>query len=253
MQNLHISKLAILFSFFSFANEVFSQTSPLATDRPDQTEGSSIVPPQHFQIEMGGVYEKENRTKFYTVPSTLFRYGVSKRLEFRFALDHVSFRNDFGKGRDFENPNFGFKFRLFNEQGLRPDLSLLYHLGVPIPNFGDDGDVGDFSNTIRLAADHTLNQNWGLGWNLGIETEGSEWLPVYTLVFGRDISETWGIFFETYGDLPKTGEDAVYNLLFGGTWLAWPNAQFDASIGFGLTDAASDVYFGAGVSIRFPD
>lgn len=253
MQNSPFPHCALLLAFFCFANTVYSQTeAPLATDRPDQTEGSSIVPARYFQVEWGGVYEKEGTAKFHTLPSTLFRYGVGKRFELRFALDLVFSQSGFGKARDFGNPNLGFKLRLLNAKGLRPDLSLLYHLGLPMPNPGDDGDRREYTHTLRFTADHTLNENWGLGWNLGVETEGDEWLPIYTLAFGRGLSAKWGVFFEGYGDLPKAGEDAVHNLLFGGTWLPRPNLQLDASLGFGLTCAASDLYIGAGVSFRLP-
>ena len=63
--------------------------SPLVTDRPDQTESSSVVSRGRVQIEAGFDFnhfdlagETLEETSF---PSTLVRYGLDRKVELRFG------------------------------------------------------------------------------------------------------------------------------------------------------------------------
>jgi hypothetical protein len=68
------------------------------TDRPDQTESSSVVPQWRLQIETGvshewvetGMDEYENNTNY---GSTLLRFGLLKFLELRFGTDLLNHRS----------------------------------------------------------------------------------------------------------------------------------------------------------------
>ena len=57
----------------------------IITDRPDQTEASSTVPKNSFQIEMGILAQtSSNKTVTnFAGPSTLIRYGISEKVELR--------------------------------------------------------------------------------------------------------------------------------------------------------------------------
>jgi hypothetical protein len=84
MKNLTI--LFILFSSISFSQQI-------DTDRPDQTESSSIIPHKSFQIESGFLIEFDEMNTSYgttsnTLPTTLFRYGLFDWLELRLVTEY---------------------------------------------------------------------------------------------------------------------------------------------------------------------
>ena len=67
------------FTFTFFFACLFSlaqsqETSPIQTDRPDQTESSSIVPAGMFQAETGFLYQKNNHNSTsYLAPTVLMK------------------------------------------------------------------------------------------------------------------------------------------------------------------------------------
>jgi hypothetical protein len=79
------------------------QIPPIATDRPDFTEGATTVPHNTTQIEMGLTFED----KAYVFPEALLRHSIDPRLELRAALlDHR------------EDPALGFKYALNDNSAL---------------------------------------------------------------------------------------------------------------------------------------
>ncbi len=92
-----IKKLILTILLFS-AGIIYSQSSPdLISDRPYFTDSPIAIPPNHFQIETGFVYEKQrfidNNTtteiENLTLGSTLCRYGIDNSLEFRFGGEYL--------------------------------------------------------------------------------------------------------------------------------------------------------------------
>src|SRR5688572_19959342 len=66
---------------------------PLATDRPDFTEASSVVGRGVLQIETGYTFffddEDGTRTRSHTTPESLFRYGITDNVEARFVWNYL--------------------------------------------------------------------------------------------------------------------------------------------------------------------
>ena len=109
--------------------------------------------------------------------------------------------------------------------------------------------AGDF----RLALSHTISDRLSLGYNLGVEFNGTTAIPAYyySLVMGAAISDKLGFFIESYGSIPESGvaehmADADF------TWLVLPNLQLDVSGGLGLNDIAIDHFLSLGLSYRVP-
>lgn len=70
--------LLILIATITFSQQII-------TDRPDQTESSSTIPKNSFQIEMRMVTQKskDNSVTSFAGLSTLLRYGISDKVELR--------------------------------------------------------------------------------------------------------------------------------------------------------------------------
>ncbi len=87
--------LLVGFCLFLYNSTWSQEEPPLVTDRPDQTESSSVVPQWRLQIETGaarewvetGSNEYENNTSY---GSTLLRFGVLKFLELRLGTDMLN-------------------------------------------------------------------------------------------------------------------------------------------------------------------
>ena len=117
---------------------------PLVTDRPDQTESSSVVPQWRLQIETGASLEwvetgDEQYERNTSYGSTLLRFGVLKFLELRLGTDMLNHQSKLPTGapRDefgMSPIGFGFKVALMQEDGLRPEMAFL--TGWQVPNTG---------------------------------------------------------------------------------------------------------------------
>jgi hypothetical protein len=63
---------------------------PVDTDRPDQTESSTLLPPRHLQLEFGVQYTNDgSASRTLESPATLIRLGVIERLELRFGIPTI--------------------------------------------------------------------------------------------------------------------------------------------------------------------
>jgi hypothetical protein len=252
--------LASLMGVFTVASS--QDEPPLVTDRPDQTESSSVVPQWRLQIETGASHEwvstgsddYESNTNY---GSTLLRFGVLRFLELRLGTDMLNHRSklpgsierdEFGMSPI----GFGFKAALFQEKGLRPEVAFI--TGWQVPNTGRESFASDiWQHSFVFAVSHTLSERWGIGYNLGYEFEGSFDVNrfIYALVFGYSLADRWGMFMETYGN-KTTGIPFDTRADAGITWLVCPSFQLDLSGGFGITEISPAGFISAGLSWRIP-
>lgn len=72
-----------------FANS--QKLDPIQTDRPDQTETAAIVPKGMFQVENGFSFQrKDANNSSFSLPSTLWKYGVNDNFELRLITEFLS-------------------------------------------------------------------------------------------------------------------------------------------------------------------
>ncbi len=235
---------------------------PLVTDRPDQTESSSVVPSCRLQIESGfshewvktGGEEYEGNTSY---GATLLRFGVLPFLELRLGTDLLNNRSKIPAGalRDefgMSPLGLGFKAALFGENGIRPELAFI--TAWQIPKTGRVSFSSDkWQHSYVFAFSHTLSGRWGLGYNLGYEFEGALEVNrfIYSLVLGYALTEKWGVFLETYGN--KTSSNPLdIRTDAGFTWSVLQNLQLDLSGGLGITKVSPVGFVSAGFSWRIP-
>ena len=254
--------LILLTGLFILSNARAQEEPPLVTDRPDQTESSSVVPQWRLQIETGamreweetGSNEYENNTSY---GSTLLRFGVLKFLELRLGTDMLNHRSKLPTGapRDefgMSPIGFGFKAALMYEDGLRPEMAFI--TGWQVPNTGRESFASDkWQHSYIIAISYTLSERWGFGYNLGYEFEGAFETNrfIYSLVLGYAFAEKWGLFMETYTN--KTGKNPFDLRADAGiTWLLFPNFQLDLSGGLGISKISPIGFIAAGLSWRIP-
>src|SRR5262245_30422236 len=197
-----------------------SEDLELVTDRPDQTESSSVVPRGLVQLEMGWSREVEDgdlEARSDAMPALLARIGVARRLELRLA--HEGYVWESGVEPEAEglgDAGIGVKLKLWEEgPGWRPDAALI--AGTTLPT-GEDGFTSERADpAFRFALSHTISERVSLGYNLGaawasapneagtIRTETS---LQYTATVGLALAERLGSFVEIFGEALLCAEEA---------------------------------------------
>jgi hypothetical protein len=244
----------ILVGILLFATVVAQEKSSLVTDRPDMTESTVSVAPGLMQVESGFHYESDEvagmKSIYRNFNSTLLRYGLVDGLEFRFGLGYSSFSMSGNTESGFEPLSFGFKYEMFEQSGIIPEMAVLNTL---VPDFtGSSAFHPDVWQGEILGAMAWGLGDFGLGANLGVAFDGAANGAVfpYSMVLGIPVSPSIGGFVEVFGLM---AEDAgpMHNGNMGITLLLNPDFQLDAYAGFGLNDRAVDWSAGFGLSYRF--
>ncbi len=252
----------------SIFGEESSEPPEMATDRPDQTETSNTVPPGYVQLEVGFTHAQNRQREDSESDSaleSLMRIGLMKDLELRLGHSGYTWQqeeDELGetvRSSGAGDSEIGFKYRLWEETGARPEAAFIAMLGLPTGERGFSSERLDPSYRFSFA--HTLTERLSLGYNLGMvwasEPDGlgdvhTVSMFQYTATLGYDVTDRLGAFIEVFGDCPfNTGRPA--HLIDGGlTYGLRENLQLDCATGFGLTDAADDWFISVGISYRFP-
>lgn len=233
------------------------QAAELVTDRPDQTESSSVVPAGTIQIETGLVYgSDENKGTEYSslnLLTTLLRVGILSSMELRLGTDYTIETTDYGNiQRTFEGLSpiyLGTKIAITEESGLLPEMAFLFHL--TFENGSKYFRPHELEPDFRMAFSHTLSERLGFGYNIGAEWSNGLPIYVYSAAFGYSLTGDIGIFVEWFGDAPE-GESANHLLDAGATYLILPILQADVSAGIAITGQSQDYFLNAGLSLRLP-
>lgn len=222
----------------------------IVTDRPDQTESSSTVPKNSLQIESGMLLrfaeEGEISLREIAIPSTLFRYGISKGLEIRVVNQYVNIKEE-NSGKEISgitDLEVGVKIQLLKNENKNTEIAFLSHMILPTGtkevSFEKVGTIN------KLSISHQLGDKVGLGYNVGYNYFGiGNGFLTYSMALGVEISERAGLYVEPYGDIGIFNEHLA-NIDAGFTYLLKDNFQLDFSFGTGLNYTMN--YLSAGFS-----
>lgn len=246
-----MKKIFLLFCVLGCITIKAQTIDPIQADRPDQTETPAIVPKGMFQVETGFTFQKndENSTS-NSLPSVLWKYGVSENFELRLITEFVSEKNFNEKIDGFTPILIGIKIKLCDEKGIIPKTSFIGHIGLP--NASSSRYKNDFiAPEFRFTMQHTLSDKFSLGYNLGFEWDGMtpQSTFIYTLTTGYAINKKMGFYAELFGFAPEK-DKTNHNADAGITYLINNNFMLDLSSGVGLTDNAPDYYLALGCSFR---
>ncbi|HNQ12997.1 MAG TPA: transporter [Bacteroidia bacterium] len=250
MKRVFIIVLCLLINTcVTFGQEV----DPISTDRPDQTEGSSTVPKGFFQAEIGLLYGNTN-DKFpidiYAIPSALFRYGITPRIEARLITEYLSFKDKSASQSGLAPIAVGSKVNVLQENGVIPEVAILGHVSIK-DAASEIFRQNYFAPDIRASLSHTLTEQFSLGYNIGLEWDGytGKNNGLYTVAIGYSISDHFGTYAEVFGLILK-GE-TINGLDAGFTYLLSSNTQLDISAGTGISEKDKSYYISVGFSSRF--
>jgi hypothetical protein len=249
-----ITSSALLLILFS--HQLSSQN--LITDRPDQTESSSTVMRGSVQIETGFLFDENfignNPYKTISFPSTLFRIGISDKVELRVQSGYQTIRDGsepfIQKGGGFADLEAGFKVQLFKEESNSTKAALLSHIGIPSGSHIFSGD--EIYSFTKFAISHDIGTKAGIGYNIGFGYSKSAGLSFLgSFVYGISVTDRLGLFSEVYGSIGGgIDQDYIINYDNGLTYLITDFLQADLSFGTGINSKMNFISTGISWNIH---
>jgi hypothetical protein len=249
---MHYSKL-LMFILFLLSQNILAQEESLVTDRPDQTEASSVVLKNSLQGETGVAFgfDNEGLKQNSIGVESLWRFGLLENMELRLILRYQSINFDDVGTTDLSGlaaTTIGTKIAITEEKGLLPEIAFIGHLTLPY--FGKEAFIPeDVEPSFRFCFTHTLSERLSLGYNLGMEWEGAEESGIYTLVLAVGLTDRLGLYVEPFGTI--SGDFDFQNSVNAGlTYLVNNDFQLDLTGGLGVSSDSEDAFVSMGFSWR---
>jgi hypothetical protein len=233
----------------------------IAPDRPGLGDGSGIVGRGVWQVETGWSFDSDRQGDAtlheLALPLALFRVGVTDRFELRVSADgllsdtssmpgstRVSGRSDI---------EVGAKVKLVESARAGFELSVLPLVSLPIGS--NSFTSGGYDPTVEFAWAQSLPRGVSLSGNVTVaslsENDHHFTEHILTVSVDRDIAAGWNGFLEAFRASSFERDGApVWIVDTGLTHRLGRQAQFDVSVGRGMTDAAPDWFISAGISWR---
>jgi hypothetical protein len=222
----------------------------IATDRPDVTNSSVVVPVGSFQSENGiNTYSRDGGREI-DGPNTRWRLGIASCLEF-FVDVPTYFANIKAPGSSgWTDVAPAMKWQISPVPG-KIDLSLT--AGIFLPTGTTEIAGHGAQPYLQLPWSWELHDGWGLS---GMFTEffrpadlTAKRVTETTFVIEKKLTERLSLFTEYVGDYPQ-GFGPILLLNSGGMYHLTPNQQVDFRVAFGLNHNSPSYTFGVGYSFR---
>jgi len=233
------------------AAEGCTQTStPIATDRPDVTNSSVVVPVGSLQNENGANVSRRAGADIFDGTNSRWRLGIAPCFEVLIDLPNYvgTFRGVGASG--FGNVAPAFKWQISPAPG-KVDLSVTVGAGLPT------GAVAIAGRGVQPYLEFPWSVELGRGWSItGMVTNFftpddpiNKFTNQSTVVLEREFGERSFLFVEYVGDFPLNGGTGLL-INSGGGYRITDTQQIDFHIGFGLNRNSPTYIFGMGYSFR---
>ncbi len=227
--------------------------TPIATDRPQITSSSVVIPCGSLQFENGFQETSNGGQRSFDLPETAVRFGIAGKTELRFAVPDYFF-NDYtasGFANGFGDLTVGFKQQLGPTRGGF-DLSLIP--SVNLPTGANLISSHGYDPAVQLPWSRSLTKTWTAAgmFSLLWPTEGGRrnLAGQSSLYFDRQLMPSWDAYVEYSGAFPQRGSPQ-HVIDFGTAYKPTPHQQLDFHCDFGLSAASPGHSIGFGYSVRF--
>ena len=238
-------------SSYARAGEVCPTTAKaIATDRPDVTNSSIVVPVGSFQNENGVNVTAQGRNRVLDGTNSRLRLGIAECLEVFVDIPNyfATLRGDATAG--FTNVAPAIKWQISPDPG-KFDLSATFGVGLPT---GDTALNGPGAQPyLQFPWSKELSGGWGISGMFTVFTRPSD--PVSrlttetTFVLEKKIRDDLNVFTEYVGDFPDHGRSRQL-INSGAAWQVTKTQQLDMHFAFGLNNNSPDLIVGLGYSFR---
>jgi hypothetical protein len=220
-------------------------STSIATDRPQITNSSIVVPCGSLQFENGFQLTSASGQRTYDLPETAVRLGIARRSELRLTVPDY-FRNPNGFG----DLAVGFKQQLGPLHGF--DLSVIPTLSLP--SGANAISSHGYGPSIQFPWSRSLPHGWTLAGQLGLldptQSVRHNLTGEASLYIDRQLTAPWDAYVEYSGEYPQRG-GPQHILDFGTAYKPTPHQQLDLHAGVGLSAEVADYSVGFGYSVRF--
>jgi hypothetical protein len=222
----------------------------IATDRPDVTNSSLVVPVGSFQSENGVNLSARDGGRNIDGTNTRWRLGVAPCLELLVDLPSYVANVRAPGSSGFTDVAPAVKWQVSPIPG-QVDLSLVF--GVALPTGAAEIAGRGAQPYVQLPWSWELHDGWGIS---GMFTEffrpsdpASRHITETTFAVEKKLTERFSLFTEYVGDYP---DGAVPSQLWnsGGLYQLSRTQQVDFHVGFGLNHNSPNYIVGIGYSFR---
>jgi hypothetical protein len=232
------------------AGECPTSSWDIATDRPDVTNSSLVIPEGSLQNENGINTTGHNSGSTFDGTNSRWRLGVAPCLEILIDLPNYvgSLRGDAPSGVADVVPAIKWQFSSLPEQW---NLSVTAGAGLPTGSRAISGP--GIQPYLQFPWSHELGGGWGTS---GMVT--TFFLPSdptnkqtteATFALEKKLTDRATLFVEYVGDYPARG-GSVQLFNTGGEYLLTRTQQIDFHVAFGLNRNSPNYIFGVGYSFR---
>jgi hypothetical protein len=225
-------------------------SAPIATDRPDVTNSSVVVPVGSLQNENGANVSRRAGADVFDGTNSRWRLGILPCFEVLIDLPNYvrTFRGAGASG--FGDVAPAFKWQISPVPG-KVDLSMTVGAGLP------SGAVAIAGRGVQPYLEFPWSVELGRGWSItGMVTNFftpddpvNKFTNQSTVVLEREFGERSFLFVEYVGDFPLNGGTGQL-INSGGGYRITDTQQIDFHIGFGLNRNSPTYIFGMGYSFR---
>jgi Putative MetA-pathway of phenol degradation len=232
------------------ADDCPTSADPIATDRPDVTNSSLVVPLGSLQSENGINLSGRDDATLLDATNTRLRLGVAHCLEV--LVDVPTYFAVLGgeASSGWTNVTPAIKWQVSPVPG-KIDLSLVAGAGLPT---GTPSIVG---HGVQPYLQSPWSWEVGDGWSVNgmltaflFPSDVNKLTTETTLSIEKEIGKNADLFVEYVGDYPERGNSQLL-LNSGGPYRITQTQQIDFHVAFGLNDNSADYIFGLGHSFRF--
>ncbi len=224
----------------------------IATDRPQITSSSIVVPCGSLQFENGFQETSNAGPRTYDLPETAVRFGIGNKTELRLTAPDYFFNADTTSGfaTGLGDLSLGFKQQLGPTHGF--DISLIP--SVSLPTGASLISSHGYDPTVQLSWSRSLPKNWTVAGMLSLmdptQSGRRNLTGQASMYFDRQLTAPWDAYVEYSSAFPQRG--GPQNVIDVGTsYKPSPHQQLDLHCNFGLSAATPGPAIGFGYSFRF--
>lgn len=245
--------MIIALGYTVYAQEVHEIPS-ISADRPGMATGTDVMPFLKVQWETGFEATYDGSPSIL-LPTTLFRFGVTRFAEIRLEYDGSYCRYGHQEwGYEVAPLVLGAKAKIFDGYKWVPKISLMANLAIPLKrNFDALGNAQHVAPSLYLLFQNDVTDWFNIGYNVGVEWSGYSHIPSTFLAvcLGFNITDNFGAFVESYNYFTRFGPkntEVECDLDFGFTYTVHPRVQLDLYGMFNCQDPKSFNGIGLGVA-----
>jgi outer membrane putative beta-barrel porin/alpha-amylase len=254
MVNVRVCFLAVstmLIATDAQAGSCPQSTDEIATDRPDVTNSSIVVPVGSLQNENGVNFSAHDGRQSVDGTNSRWRLGIAPCLEFLVDVPNYIASARGGGVSGFTDVSPAIKWQISPVPG-KIDLSIVSGIALPTGAVAIAGRGAQ--PYLQLPWSWELREGWGLSGMLTEFFRPSELTTKRsteaTFSIEKQVTEKASLFLEYDGDYPENaGPSQLLNS--GGLYRLTPTQQVDLHVAFGLNHNAPSYIVGVGYSMRF--